>query len=98
MSASPTTLNVIFQRGERWICQNSNCGAEIIVVASSGVRDGTSPRCTCGSNFSNLDIAPPGLQLALRALLSEMARPLVASTSEDTPADEKLVDTKETAA
>jgi hypothetical protein len=35
-------------KGERWRCQNQTCQAEIQVLSSSGVQDGTNPRCSCG--------------------------------------------------
>jgi hypothetical protein len=98
MSESLATRSITFEQGDRWICQNSNCGAGIIVVTSSALMDGENPRCTCGSSFSNLVIACTQQQLALRALMAEMARPPAAvSAREDTPAGEELAQTKKTA-
>jgi hypothetical protein len=40
---------VSIQKGERWLCQNDACGAEILVLESSKLRDDENPRCSCGS-------------------------------------------------
>jgi hypothetical protein len=34
---------------DHWICQNTACLAEFIVVASSRLPQGSNPRCSCGS-------------------------------------------------
>ncbi len=36
------------RKGERWRCQSRICQAEILVLASSELQDGTNPRCSCG--------------------------------------------------
>ena len=36
------------RKGERWRCQNRICQAEILVLASSELPEGTNPRCSCG--------------------------------------------------
>lgn len=47
-----------FQQGDSWICNNSNCRAEIIVVTSSELHDGLGPRCACGSSMTRPQVAP----------------------------------------
>jgi hypothetical protein len=39
------------QQGEKWLCSNGNCGAEIVVTESSSLNDIESPRCGCGSTM-----------------------------------------------
>jgi hypothetical protein len=39
---------VEIRKGERWRCQNRICQAEILVLASSELPEGTNPRCSCG--------------------------------------------------
>lgn len=46
------------QRGDRWICQNRNCGSEIVVDAPSRVKEKTNPRCCCGSEMTKSYSAP----------------------------------------
>jgi hypothetical protein len=35
-------------QGQRWRCENPECGGEIEVITSSRV-DGANPRCACGA-------------------------------------------------
>jgi hypothetical protein len=42
-------LTTTFQRDQHWVCQNLNCGPEIIVRVGSKLKDEGKPRCTCGS-------------------------------------------------
>lgn len=46
------------QRGDRWICQNATCEAEIVVVAPSPLKEGTNFRCCCGSDMTKSYSAP----------------------------------------
>jgi len=39
---------VEMRKGEQWRCQNRICQAEILVLASSELPEGTNPRCSCG--------------------------------------------------
>jgi hypothetical protein len=54
-SDPPTMTNakvrgsIALQQVQHWTRQNSNCGAEILLMVSSAIRDGTEPRCFCGS-------------------------------------------------
>jgi hypothetical protein len=34
--------------GEKWCCSNPNCGAEIVVIKSSRLRETEKPVCGCG--------------------------------------------------
>ena len=46
------------QVGERWICSKANCGCECVVVISASTREGTNPRCSCGSPMKKRYTAP----------------------------------------
>lgn len=35
--------------GEKWCCSNLNCGAEIVVIKSSRLRETEKPVCGCGN-------------------------------------------------
>jgi hypothetical protein len=37
------------RRGDRWICVNSECRAEIVVVTASKLTGGCNPHCSCGN-------------------------------------------------
>jgi hypothetical protein len=38
-------------RGEKWLCSNEGCGAEIVVTESSQFNGIEKPRCGCGSTM-----------------------------------------------
>lgn len=59
-----TEVKQVFQQGDSWVCDNANCGANIIVVASSELDYGHGPRCTCGSSMTNPYVAPSVRKLA----------------------------------
>jgi hypothetical protein len=35
--------------GQIWRCINETCGAQVRVIQSGGLEDGSNPRCSCGS-------------------------------------------------
>jgi hypothetical protein len=48
-----------FEQGDSWVCDNANCGAEMVVMTRSELTGGSSkPRCTCGSTMSKSYVAP----------------------------------------
>jgi hypothetical protein len=46
------------QKGERWRCQNRECGGEILVTISSRARGGSNPRCSCGEAMKKPYVRP----------------------------------------
>lgn len=46
------------REGERWICSNSRCKCEVLVVFSAGTHEGRNPRCSCGSAMKKTYTAP----------------------------------------
>src|SRR3981081_3567653 len=46
------------QERDHWICQNTACSAEVIVVASSRLNEGSNPRCSCGSVMKKPYVVP----------------------------------------
>jgi hypothetical protein len=46
------------ERGDRWICQNPGCGAEVMVIAPSHLREEANLRCRCGSDMGRTYSAP----------------------------------------
>jgi len=45
------------REGERWICSNSECRCEVLVL-SAGTQEGTNPRCSCGFPMKKAYSAP----------------------------------------
>jgi hypothetical protein len=45
-------------KGSRWICQNLDCRAEIVVEKSSELPTGTNPVCSCGAILKQLYSVP----------------------------------------
>ena len=39
---------MVMHTGKRWFCTNRKCGCSIVVERGTA-RDGTNPRCSCGS-------------------------------------------------
>lgn len=46
------------ERGDRWICQNSGCGAEVMVIAPSQLKEESKLRCCCGGDMGRSYSAP----------------------------------------
>jgi hypothetical protein len=46
------------QKGERWRCQNWECGGEILVTISSRTQGGSNPRCSCGEAMKKPYVRP----------------------------------------
>lgn len=46
------------ERGDRWICQNPGCGAEVMVIAPSQLKEESNLRCHCGSDMGRSYSAP----------------------------------------
>jgi hypothetical protein len=46
------------RKGERWRCQNRQCGSEIFVTESSHTQGGSNPRCSCGEVMKRPYIRP----------------------------------------
>lgn len=46
------------ERGDRWICQNPGCGAEVMVIAPSHLREEANLRCRCGGDMGRSYSAP----------------------------------------
>ncbi len=52
------------ERGDRWICQNPGCGAEVMVIAPSQLKEESNLRCRCGADMSRSYSAPTVRKLA----------------------------------
>jgi hypothetical protein len=46
------------KQGQIWRCINESCGAQIQVMQSGGLEDGSNPRCSCGSSMKMPYIRP----------------------------------------
>ena len=46
------------EQGDRWICQNPACGAEVMVIAPSQLKEESNLRCRCGSDMGRSYSAP----------------------------------------
>jgi hypothetical protein len=46
------------ERGDRWICQNPGCGAEVMVIAPSQLKEEANLRCRCGGDMGRSYSAP----------------------------------------
>lgn len=46
------------ERGDRWICQNPGCGAEVMVIAPSQLKEESNLRCRCGADMGRSYSAP----------------------------------------
>ena len=46
------------ERGDRWICPNPGCGAEVMVIAPSQLNEEANLRCRCGSDMGRSYSAP----------------------------------------
>jgi hypothetical protein len=46
------------ERGDRWICQNPRCGAEVMVIAPSQLKEQSNLRCRCGGDMARSYNAP----------------------------------------
>jgi hypothetical protein len=49
---------VHIRKGERWRCQNSECGSEVFVTLSSRVESSSQPRCSCGEVMKKPYVRP----------------------------------------
>jgi hypothetical protein len=48
------------REGERWICSNTRCRCEVLVVFSADAQEGRNPRCCCGFSMKKA-YSPPKL-------------------------------------
>lgn len=46
------------ERGDRWICQDPGCGAEVMVLAPSQLKAEANLRCCCGGDMGRSYSAP----------------------------------------
>ncbi len=46
------------ERGDRWICQNPGCGAEVMVISPSQLKEESNLRCRCGGEMGRSYSAP----------------------------------------
>lgn len=46
------------EQGDRWTCQNPACGAEVMVIAPSQLKEESNLRCRCGSDMGRSYSAP----------------------------------------
>lgn len=50
---------VLFMRkGQRYHCQNPECGSEIEVTKESAVEGASNPRCACGAEMKKAYVKP----------------------------------------
>jgi len=48
---------MMMRDGERWICSNPKCRYEVHILMDES-RDGTGPKCSCGSGMKKSYTAP----------------------------------------
>jgi hypothetical protein len=66
---------IALQAGDRWVCKNTACRAEVSVLKSSELDAGTNPKCSCGSAMKKSYSKP-----VLRPLSPEEAEGLFPKT------------------
>lgn len=69
---------ITLHEGDRWICTNSVCRAEMVVVKHSESGTGTNPRCSCGTLLKK-----PYHRPTLRRLTTEEAESFLAKHSNE---------------